>query len=106
MSGLAQIKYQVLEKGGSQRNTTISPGQARDVLAVKVQELKPINEALHAENAERRLAQDGLRRSESYLLETQRLSHVASFGRKVSAGEIFWSAEAFCAFQYAAESKT
>jgi hypothetical protein len=105
MSGLSQIKYQGLETGGLQKNPTMSPRQARSDLAVKVQELKRINEAFRAENAEGRLAEDALWRSESYLAEAQRLSQAGSFGWKVFTGEIFWSEETFCTFQYAAESK-
>jgi PAS domain S-box-containing protein len=86
--------------GASQRNTTMSLRQARDDLAVKVQELERINEALHVENAERKLAEDALRRGESYLAEAQRLSQAGSFGWRVSTGEIFWSEETFRIFQY------
>jgi len=41
-----------------------------------------------------------LRRSEAYLAEAQRLSHTASFGWRVSTGEILWSDETFRIFQY------
>jgi PAS domain S-box-containing protein len=43
---------------------------------------------------------EGLRRSEAYLAEAQRLSHAGSFGWKPSTGEIVWSAETFRIFQY------
>src|SRR6516225_2065718 len=42
---------------------------------------------------ERKQAEDSLRRSEGYLAEAQRVSHVGSFGWKVSTGELFWSEE-------------
>src|SRR6516162_9982983 len=42
---------------------------------------------------ERKQAEDSLRRSEVYLAEAQRVSHVGSFGWKVSTGELFWSEE-------------
>jgi len=42
---------------------------------------------------ERKQAEDSLRRSEGYLAEAQRVSHVGSFGWKVSSGELFWSEE-------------
>jgi hypothetical protein len=105
MSGLSQIKYQALEKGGSQRNTTMPPRQARNVLAVKVQKLKRTNEALHAENTERKSTEARLLRGESYFAEAQRLSQAGSFGWKVSTGVIFWSEDTFPNFQNAAESK-
>src|SRR6266853_5233317 len=41
-----------------------------------------------------------LRRSETYLAESQRLSRTGSFGWNVSSGEIFWSEESFRIFEY------
>jgi K+-sensing histidine kinase KdpD len=89
----------------SQRRTTMSFRQARDDLAVKVQELERINDALHVENAERKLAEDALRWSESYLAGAQRLSQASGLGWRASTGEFSWSEETFRIFQYAAESK-
>jgi DNA-binding NtrC family response regulator len=51
------------------------------------------------EKAERKRAEDALRRSESYLAEAQRLSRTGSFGWRVSSGEIYWSDETFRIFQ-------
>ncbi len=48
----------------------------------------------------RNLMQEKLQRSETYLAEAQQLSHTGSFGWKVGAGEIVWSAETFRIFQY------
>ncbi len=45
-------------------------------------------------------AEEGLRRSEAYLAEAQRLSHTGSFGCKFSTGEMFWSEETFGIFGY------
>src|SRR5258705_9298811 len=45
-------------------------------------------------------ADEGLRRSEAYLAEAQRLSHTGSFGCKFSTGEMFWSEETFGIFGY------
>src|SRR6266849_1086381 len=42
---------------------------------------------------------EGLRRSEAYLAEAQRLSDTGSFGWRLSTGEIFWSEETFRMFQ-------
>jgi PAS domain S-box-containing protein len=50
-------------------------------------------------------AEDGLRRSEAYLAEAQRLSHTGSFGWNVSSGEIYWSQETFRIFGYEPTSK-
>ena len=49
---------------------------------------------------ERKRADEGLRRSEAYLSEAQRLSHTGSFGWKPDTGEIIWSAETYRIFEY------
>ena len=77
----------------AQRRAAESLRDARDDLHRTVQELQRINEALQAENAERKRAEDALRKSDSYLAEAQKLSQTGSFGWNVSTGEIFWSAE-------------
>ena len=51
------------------------------------------------ERAERKQANDKLRRSEAYLAEAQSLSHTGSFGWDVSSGEIYWSEETFRIFE-------
>jgi PAS domain S-box-containing protein len=52
------------------------------------------------ERAERRRAEEALRRNEAYLAEAQTLSHTGSFGWNVSSGEIYWSEETFRIFEY------
>lgn len=47
----------------------------------------------------RRLMQEKLQRSETYLSHAQRLSHTGSFGWKVGTREIAWSEETFRIFQ-------
>jgi PAS domain S-box-containing protein len=84
----------------AQRSAAELIRKARDDLSAKVQELNRINESLNAENAERRLAERALQRSETYLAEAQRLSYTGSFGWKISTGEILWSEETFRIFQY------
>jgi PAS domain S-box-containing protein len=67
-------------------------------------EQKRIAEMLEERVAERtrRLSEvnDELRRSQAYLAEAQRLSHMGSFGWRPAAEEIVWSAETFRIFQY------
>jgi PAS domain S-box-containing protein len=41
-----------------------------------------------------------LRRREAYLAEAQRLSHTGSFGWRPGSGEIVWSDETYCIFEY------
>jgi predicted ATPase/signal transduction histidine kinase len=55
---------------------------------------------LRIENSERQRAEEGLRRSEAYLSEAQRLSHTGSFGWNPSSGKIYWTEETFRIFEY------
>src|SRR5229473_234746 len=54
---------------------------------------------------ERRVTEEGIRRSEAYLAEAQRISHTGSFGCKASSGEMFWSEETFRIFGYDRDAK-
>ena len=49
---------------------------------------------------ELKCAEQGLRRSEAYLAEAQRLSHTGSFGWTPSTGELHWSDETFRILEY------
>jgi PAS domain S-box-containing protein len=62
--------------------------QTRDLLEIKVMERTK-----------------ELRRNEAYLAEAQKLSKTGSFGWDVSAGEIYWTEEAFRIFEYRRETK-
>jgi C4-dicarboxylate-specific signal transduction histidine kinase len=73
------------------------------VFKTKVSRIVPaVRRALREaeERAERARAEKALRRSESYLVEAQRLSHTGSFGWDVSSGEIRWSEETFRIFGF------
>jgi signal transduction histidine kinase len=54
--------------------------------------------ALERENAERRRAEEELRRSEAFLSEGQRISRTGSWAWNVTTGEVSWSAEHFRIF--------
>jgi PAS domain S-box-containing protein len=72
------------------------------VLKARLSRLAPsVRRALREakERAERKKAEEALRRSEMYLAEAQRLSHTGSFGWNVSSGEIFWSEETYRIFE-------
>ena len=91
----------------SQKSRTESLGRARDDLAAKVQELNRTNEALHAENTERKLAKEKLQRSEAYLSEGQRLSHTGSWAWNVKMKEnVFWSKEHFRIYGFDPETSS
>src|SRR6202020_2510446 len=51
------------------------------------------------ERAERKRAEQALRRSEMYLAEAQQLSHTGSFGWDPASGKISWSDETYRIFQ-------
>ena len=57
------------------------------------------------ERAERKKAEDALRRSEMYLAEAQRLSHTGSFGWDLLREEIYWSDETYRIFECEATTK-
>ena len=72
------------------------------VLKTRLSRLVPsVHRALREaeERAERKRAEEALRRSETYLAEAQRLSCTGSFGWDVLSGEIYWSDETFRIFQ-------
>src|SRR5271165_260746 len=50
--------------------------------------------------AERKRAEEALRRNEAYLAEAQRLSATGSFGWNVLSGEVYWSDETYRLFGY------
>ncbi len=72
------------------------------VLKTRLSRLVPsVQRALREarERAERKKAEEALRRSEMYLAEAQRLSHTGSFGWDVLSGEIYWSDETYRIFE-------
>jgi signal transduction histidine kinase len=73
------------------------------VLKTRLSRLVPsLHRALREskERAERKRAEDALRRSEAYLAAAQRLSRTGSFGWNIATGEIFWSLETFRICEY------
>jgi predicted ATPase/signal transduction histidine kinase/ActR/RegA family two-component response regulator len=71
--------------------------------AISLEYVRLYDELQH-ENSERKRAEEELRRSESYLSEAQRLSHMGSFAWRPSSGKIFWTEETFRIFEYDAAS--
>jgi signal transduction histidine kinase/CheY-like chemotaxis protein len=72
------------------------------VLKTKLSRLVPaVQRAMREaeERAERRKAEQALRRSEAFLSEAQRLSRTGSFGWDVTRGQIYWSDETFRIFE-------
>ena len=77
----------------AQRSAAESLQHARDDLTLTVQKLRKANETLQAESRERQEAEDGLRKSEAYLAEAQRLSHTGSWASIPPQGEIRYLSE-------------
>jgi len=69
-------------------------------LKERTAELMRSNETLHSEIADRKRAEDALRRSEAHLAEAQRLSQIGSFAWDVCSGKILWSDETFRIYRY------
>src|SRR2546422_4072553 len=71
----------------------------------RTRQLTAVNQELQRGLAERKRAEEELRRSEAHLAEAQRLSHTGSFGWDVRGGEIYWSEETFRIFGYEEETE-
>jgi PAS domain S-box-containing protein len=87
---------------------SLKMGATDYVLKTRLSKLVPsVERALGEarERAERKKAETGLRRSEMYLAEAQRLSHTGSFGWDVLRGEIYWSDETYRIFEYEPTTK-
>jgi formate hydrogenlyase transcriptional activator len=70
------------------------PGVSRIAQSIK----RALREA--GERAERKHADEALRRASAYLAEAQKLSHTGCFGWHVSSGKIYWSEETFRIFEF------
>jgi PAS domain S-box-containing protein len=80
----------------AQRSATESLRRAHDDLTGTVQQLQRANEKLQAESRERKQAEEGLRQSEAYLAEAQRLSHTGSWAWTPATGDMrYWSEECY-----------
>jgi PAS domain S-box-containing protein len=82
----------------AQRATAKSLRRARDDLQTAVQDLARLNDSLEEENAERRRAEQQLRRNQTYLDEAQCLSQTGSFAWNIAREKIVFSKEAYRIF--------
>jgi PAS domain S-box-containing protein len=81
----------------------LTSGATDYILKTRLSRLVPsVQRALREvrERAERKKAEEALRRSEMYLAEAERLSHTGSFGWNASTGELYWSDGAYRVFGY------
>jgi PAS domain S-box-containing protein len=79
----------------------LTSGATDYVLKTRLSRLVPsVHRALREarERAERKKAEEALRRSEMYLAAAEQLSHTGSFGWNASTGEIYWSDGAYRIF--------
>jgi PAS domain S-box-containing protein len=79
----------------AQRSATESLRRTRDYLTETVKELQRTNEALQVESRERKRGEQGLRESEAYLAEAQRLSHSGSWAWSPGSNIRYWSEECY-----------
>jgi len=80
----------------------LTNGATDYVLKTRLSRLVPsVQRALREarERAERKKAEEALRRSEMYLAAAEQLSHTGSFGWNASTGEIYWSDETYRIFE-------
>src|ERR1700724_2408852 len=80
----------------------LTSGATDYVLKTRLSRLVPsVQRALREarERAERKKAEEALRRSEMYLAAAEQLSHTGSFGWNASTGEIYWSDETYRIFE-------
>src|SRR3977135_2527316 len=81
----------------------LKTGATDYVLKTKLSRLVPAGQRAMRESeerAERRKAEQALRRGEAYLSEGQSFSQTGSFGGDVVIGQIYWSDETFRIFDY------
>lgn len=69
-------------------------------VAQRTAELAAANEELRKEVAERRRAEDALKRSEAFLAEGQRLSRIGTLSWRLETDEIMWSEELYRIFGF------
>jgi PAS domain S-box-containing protein len=80
----------------------LTSGATDYILKTRLSRLVPsVQRALREarERAERKKAEEALRRSEMYLAAAEQLSHTGSFGWNASTGEIYWSDETYRIFE-------
>jgi PAS domain S-box-containing protein len=86
----------------------LTSGATDYVLKTRLSRLAPsVQRALREarERAERKKAEEALRRSEMYLAAAEQLSHTGSFGWNVFSGEIYWSDETYRIFECESTTK-
>jgi len=80
----------------------LTSGATDYVLKTRLSRLAPsVHRALREarERAERKRAEEALRRSEMYLAAAEQLSHTGSFGWNAATGDIYWSDETYRIFE-------
>ena len=88
------ILFSVMAFGwSSQRRRT--QGALEDTVAERTADLRRSNVALQVEIAERAVAEEELRRSETLLAQGQKLSRTASWTLQLPSGQMRWSAQLF-----------
>jgi C4-dicarboxylate-specific signal transduction histidine kinase len=68
----------------AQRRTTESLRRAHDNLATSIQELERVNEALHAENAERKRSEEAVRKAQAELAHVSRITTLGEMAASIA----------------------
>jgi C4-dicarboxylate-specific signal transduction histidine kinase len=86
--------------GGVVRELKLVTDELEQRFAQRSRALAAANDDLTREIAERRRAEEQLRRNEAFLAEGQRLSLTGSFSWRVATGEITWSEQLYRIFDF------
>lgn len=93
--GYVKITRDLTERKQAEEALHRAHEKLEERVVARTRELTALNEKLTNEITDRKLVQEQLRRSETYLIEGQRLSHTGSGAWNVSTGEAFWSDETY-----------
>jgi len=106
LASIDELRLQISEREKAEVAVRELANGLETQVRVRTQELErstrdllDTNKELGREIAERKRAEQELRRSEAFLTEGQRLSRVGSFSWRVETGEITWSEELYRIFE-------
>lgn len=104
LTSIDELKFQVAEREKAEKDLRQLTGELDMMVRVRTEELEQRN--LQLSETKARLAEEkaALERSQVYLAEAQRLSHVGSWYWNTRTNEVVWSQEFFSIFDFDPES--